>query len=312
MRIRRLAHNPIIHPQMDERIGCNINGPSLLRTPPWLPNALGDYYLYFAHHKGAFIRLAYAHRLDGAWQVHSPGTLALADSFFCTSPPPSSVLANLERQPTTESDEDRLTPHIASPDVHVDEQRHEIRMYYHGLLDDGSQRTRVAVSHDGLHFKARAEILSLPYLRVFHYDAYWYGLAMPGVLYRSRDGLADFERGPQIFGDNMRHAALQRSADTLRVFWTRVGDAPERILCSTVPLTGDWRQWQASSDTEVMRPEMPWEGAECAVEPSLRGAINNPVNQLRDPYVFEDPNGAVYLLYAVAGESGIAIATLDG
>jgi hypothetical protein len=31
------------------------------------------------------------------------------------------------------------------------------------------------------------------------------------------------------------------------------------------------------------------------------------VNQLRDPAIFED-NGRVYLLYAVAGESGIAIA----
>jgi hypothetical protein len=31
------------------------------------------------------------------------------------------------------------------------------------------------------------------------------------------------------------------------------------------------------------------------------------VNQLRDPAIFEE-NGRVYLLYAVAGESGIAIA----
>jgi len=30
-------------------------------------------------------------------------------------------------------------------------------------------------------------------------------------------------------------------------------------------------------------------------------------NQLRDPAIFEE-NGRVYLLYAVAGESGIAIA----
>jgi len=31
------------------------------------------------------------------------------------------------------------------------------------------------------------------------------------------------------------------------------------------------------------------------------------LNQLRDPTVYEE-NGRVYLLYAVAGESGIAIA----
>ena len=33
------------------------------------------------------------------------------------------------------------------------------------------------------------------------------------------------------------------------------------------------------------------------------------VNQLRDPAIFEE-NGEVYLLYAVAGESGIGIARL--
>jgi len=45
------------------------------------------------------------------------------------------------------------------------------------------------------------------------------------------------------------------------------------------------------------------------VEPSWRGAVNIPVNQLRDPAVFEE-NGRLFLLYAVQGESGIAIAEL--
>ncbi|MDH3450917.1 MAG: hypothetical protein OEN20_00750 [Gammaproteobacteria bacterium] len=312
MQVIRFDQNPIIRPQLDECIGTNINGPSLVRTPSWLPEPLGRYYLYFAHHKGRFIRLAYADQLAGPWRVHSPGTLALEQSFFCTSPPPRTVLANLGTQPTTESETDRLAPHIASPDVHIDEAAREIRMYYHGLRDDGSQRTRIAISSDGLHYTARAEILALPYLRAFHYDDNWYGLAMPGVLYRSRDGLTDFERGPQIFGDAMRHAALQRRGNTLRIFWTRVGDAPERILCSTMEFTPDWLQWQASPPAEVLRPETAWEGADLPVEASLRGAINGPVSQLRDPCVFEDSDGSAYLLYAVAGESGIAIASLDG
>jgi hypothetical protein len=267
--------------------------------------------LYFAHHKGSFIRLAYADRLNGPWRIHSPGTLTLAQSFFCTSSPPRSVLANLKSQPMAESETDRLTPHIASPDVHVDEERHEIRMYYHGLLDDGTQRTRVAVSADGLHFNARSAILSLPYLRAFFHAGYWFALAMPGVVYRSLDGLTGFERGPQIFGDDMRHAALQRCGDTMRIFWTQVGHAPERILCSTMDLTADWISWRASSPVEVLQPETIWEGVDLPVEPSVRGAINAPVNQLRDPCIFEDTDGSVYLLYAVAGESGIAIASLE-
>lgn len=38
MQLNRFADNPIITPAPDESIGANINGPSLLRVPGWLPN----------------------------------------------------------------------------------------------------------------------------------------------------------------------------------------------------------------------------------------------------------------------------------
>ena len=57
-----------------------------------------------------------------------------------------------------------------------------------------------------------------------------------------------------------------------------------------------------------MRPERSWEGAEAPLVPSIRSTAYGQVNQLRDPAVLEDDDGRVYLFYAVAGESGIAIA----
>ncbi len=105
MRATRIPDNPIIHAQTDDRIGCNINGPSLVRAPPWLPEPLGHYYLYFAHHKGSFIRLAYADRLNGPWHIHSPGTLMLEQTFFCTVPPPIEVL-----RPETVWERERIHP----------------------------------------------------------------------------------------------------------------------------------------------------------------------------------------------------------
>ncbi|MCH8102037.1 MAG: hypothetical protein IIB28_02630 [Chloroflexi bacterium] len=51
-------------------------------------------------------------------------------------------------------------------------------------------------------------------------------------------------------------------------------------------------------------------GAGEPLAPSARGIIEPPVNQLRDPCIFEDGD-ATYLLYAVAGERGIAIARLE-
>jgi hypothetical protein len=60
---------------------------------------------------------------------------------------------------------------------------------------------------------------------------------------------------------------------------------------------------------EVLRPERVWEGADAPLEPSVRSTAYGHVNQLRDPAIFEEADsGRVFLLYAVAGESGIAIA----
>jgi hypothetical protein len=66
-------------------------------------------------------------------------------------------------------------------------------------------------------------------------------------------------------------------------------------------------QWQASEPIEVLRPEQEWEGANAPLEPSIRSTAYGQVNQLRDPAIYiEDKR--VFLLYAIAGESGIALA----
>ena len=46
LRATRLMDEPIIYPDMDDRMGSNINGPSLIRVPAWIENPLGRYYLY--------------------------------------------------------------------------------------------------------------------------------------------------------------------------------------------------------------------------------------------------------------------------
>ena len=51
-------------------------------------------------------------------------------------------------------------------------------------------------------------------------------------------------------------------------------------------------------------------GADAPNEPSIRSTAYGQVNQLRDPANFTE-DGETYLLYAVAGESGIALARVD-
>lgn len=294
----RLTGNPIIRPDMlPGRDGENINGPSLIRVPKWVKNPLGRYYLYFAHHSGTYIRLAYADQLEGPWRIHAPGALSLSDVPACRG-------------------------HIASPDVIVDEAKREIRMYFHGpSRATRGQKSFVALSSDGLSFKARDEVLGLFYFRVFQHDGWWYAMAKGGVLYRSKDGLTSFERGPNVFpggelrtGDlnepGPRHVALSLADDGMWVYYSNIGDAPERILRARLNITPDWLQWRATASEEILRPELDWEGSTLPVKASKAGAVKGRENALRDPAIFVNSDGRRYLLYSVAGESGIAIAEL--
>src|SRR5215468_8444807 len=61
----------------------------------------------------------------------------------------------------------------------------------------------------------------------FKWKGAWYALAMPGVLYRSDDGLERFVEGPTLFTPNMRHSAVRVDGATLQVFYSIVGDDPE-------------------------------------------------------------------------------------
>ena len=98
----RFQDNSILTPQSSPSLCTNLNGPSLIHVPAWLERLLGRYYLYFAHHRGTFIRRAYADRLSGPWHVYEPGTPQLSEAPSCHD-------------------------HVASPEVHVDDVRKEIR-----------------------------------------------------------------------------------------------------------------------------------------------------------------------------------------
>ena len=99
--------------------------------------------------------------------------------------------------------------------------------------------------------------------------------------------------------------------EKLYIFYSRVGDAPERILYTSVDLNSDdWNKWTIGPSFELIKPEKNWEGFGLKISPSLRGEISFPVNQLRDPYVFKDKSGIFFLIYTAAGENSIGIVEL--
>ena len=202
----------------------------------------------------------------------------------------------------------------------------EIRMYFHGPVAPendsmtylkeqqpiaGHQRTFLAVSSDGINFTMKNNVvLGSSYFRVWQWQGDWYALGMPGILYRSQDGGLTFEVGKQVFSDDCRHTAVALNGNILKVYYSQVGDCPERIRMSTIQLDDDWQNWEATPPTEVIQPVETWEGVDEPLEPSIRGLATTPVNQLRDPAVFEE-EGHRYLLYSYAGEQGIALTQLS-
>lgn len=198
IRVHRFDINPLITREHfstaeDQLAGKNINGPSVIRTPDRLPNRLGSYYMYFAHHKGQSIRLAYADDLRGPWTLYKPDSGVLALSQGITLPGGAAG----------------MTGHIASPDVHIDEENKRIVMYFHGPLADGAgkkqgsiQKSFVAISGDGLDFDGRIQpaVLGDPYFRVFEWHGCRYAVSGQGKLWRAPKG-APFAAAPNPGAD---------------------------------------------------------------------------------------------------------------
>jgi hypothetical protein len=276
-------------PGLEGERGASINGPSLIRVPEWVQDPLGSYYLYFAHHHGRNIRLAFADRLQGPWAVHPHGVLSLED---------------------TAAEE-----HIASPDVHLDHDRQLVRLYFHGCEPGAPARqvSFLATSPDGLRFAASPQILAPFYLRVFQHEGCFYGVAKlgnrSGVLLRSPDGSTAFETGPTII-PRMRHAAVLTRGEAAWLFYSRIGDAPESLLTARLELDGEWTTWRPRGGAVVLAPERDFEGAGEPVAPSRPGRAHGRQRELRDPAIYVE-GGKVFLLYAVAGEQGIALAELE-
>jgi hypothetical protein len=311
----RFFENPIITPGMMGDANENINGPSLIKVPDWVSNKLGKYYLYFAHHEGQYIRLAYADNLHGPWKIYAPGVLNVKD---------------VKWEPD----------HVASPDVIVDEEKHEIRLYvhaptaghvlkhddprYHELVESTIQESFVSISRDGLNFQIQPDIIGRStgtsdrswYLRLWKWNGSYYALARGGrPLYRSKDGIhfetaahSPFDKSPEF--KKIRHVGLKLDGNVLTVFYSRIGDAPERIMMSKIVLGPNWEEWSATNPVDVLLPATGYEGAGLALKPSQVGMTGGRVRELRDPAIYCE-GGKVYLLYTVEGEYGIAMAELE-
>ena len=183
----------------------NINGPSVLRVPDWIPvderpHAQANYYLYFANHRGDSIRMAWADSIGGPWTLFNYGT-ATDQSLSGRVTPGDGVLdLNLGADATIDLGAVVIDNHIASPDVRLDEVNQRIVMYFHSpVIGPLDQTTFVATSKFGLNFNIAADggdvfpgethgvrevALGRSYFKMFEVDGRAFALANGGKLFR--------------------------------------------------------------------------------------------------------------------------------
>ena len=140
-------------------------------------------------------------------------------------------------------------------------------------------------------------------------------LARLGILSRASNPLETFALGPNPFREGsyagrVRHVALLRQGETMNVFFSGIGDAPEHIMMSTIDLRGDWSTWKASAPIDVLTPETSYECPDLPNLPSEAGEIEGRAKQMRDPAIFED-SGRKIVFYTICGEQGIAAAEIE-
>ena len=295
---------------------ANINGPSVLRMPHWATGKQAALHMYFGHHKGKSLRLAYADRLEGPWAMHPDPIISLADSLFePEDPAPDPTLPEPDWVGALGGD--YLYAHVASPDAHIDEPNRRIVMYYHGLLRNGDQQTRLATSADGLHFTPQAPLLGPPYFRATRLDGPDGGMIYlsmwEGRLGRMTSWEGPVELAPRIYdgdhlpphvsgrdpsrpgqsgGRQIRHGHIfaQEGAQggRLHLTFSRIGDAPERCLhCEVVP-ADDWADWRFGPVSDLLRPAPGWEGGDLPIRLSIMGTAWDRLHELRDPAMFTD------------------------
>lgn len=333
LKLERASEGMLIGPELFAEAGIaddgkNINGPSLIRIPASIPATRrahpdAQYYLYFAHHNGRYIRLAWAAKIAGPYTLFRPGVGVLS-----LNQPPAVPAGEPGNRLIAVSATSAVGGHIASPDMHFDARLGRFVMIFHGWSfhrtqtgeswrrDRSEQKSFVALSADGLDFSRELgpEVLERSYLRVFEWAGQRYASAFDGF-YRSRDPgnwFAPYERLPASFSAlaRARHTALRRNGNRLDVFYTETGEAPEHLRVARLELGPEPRDWRLREDQPLLVPEAAWEGGSLPVIPSLPGPAHRPENAFRDPAYFRDEDGCEYLLYSVQGERGIALARI--
>ncbi len=292
-----LIFDPKIIPKNQRKSICN---PCLIKTPTWFKNKLGKYYLYFADHKGKFIKLLYSDHLDKGWKFFNKKILQI----------------------NTKTKYDAFN-HIASPEVYINNNEKKIYMFTHSHSRSKiGQWTYLSLSKDGLSYISKFDQPLAPfYFRLFKYKKYYYGIVKGGDLWRSKNIDTKYTQCQNLLSKkksastlhnknrSIRHLGILREKENLYCVFSRIGDCPERIFYTKFHLSKNYSDWKFQKIKEILRPTFPYEGSNLKLKKSKPGDAPKAENALRDPYLFKNKN-KTYLIYCVKGEKNFALSEI--
>lgn len=329
--IARFAANPLITRAMVGMGGPDENGdgasiafPSIVKVPAWVAVPLGVYYLYFSHHHGSYIRMAYADDLAGPWTIYNPatvygtgGVMTMVELDAAVGGPPTPYPGG----------------HIASPEVWAEDGPMLFYMWFHASQQTWGHKSGFASSPDGLNWTIQGAgglgngvISNGIYMRHMLYSGQYFAICRSAAMVR----MGALPNGPQqqvhdqspfsdsIFpdppNDPPRHfSSPDLIGSTAWMYHSTIGDAPEHIYGSRIELTPPspgFNNWEIIAPYDLMFSEEDYEGVNEPITPSADGGSYSLVHQLRDPQIYREA-GTRYLLGAAGGENSIEIATIS-
>jgi len=300
IKIKRLGlvFDPNILPIAQRKSICN---PCLIKTPKWIKKKLGKYYLYFADHRGKFIKLLYSDHLDRGWKYLDKKIL------------------HLKSKPKLDA-----YNHIASPEIYVNKKEKQIYIFTHSHSRSKiGQWTYLSNSKDGINFSKKFNKPLAPfYLRFFYHKKYYYGIVKGADLWRSRNINIKFQQCQNLLtrkksktnlhnkNGSIRHLGILKKKNYLHCVFSKIGDKPERIYYTKIHLSKNYLNWKFQKIKEILRPTFPYEGSKLKLKKSKAGDAPRGENALRDPYLFVDGK-KTYLIYCVKGEKNFALCEID-
>lgn len=273
----------IITPDMfsNKMDGLNINGPCLIKVPNFIKNPIGKYYLYFGHHCGQHIRLAYSDNIEHGYKIFEGGVLNISQIYGYD--------------------------HLSSPEIIVNHETSEIELYYHCPYKHNKidpQSTFCARSNDGINFVSDKNMcFPYPYYRQFKHNNNIIGLAMEKIQNESHTVVFYNNKTKKILKMS-RHVSMFILNNTIYLLYSTVGNTPEHIQICQLLIHED--NCYTVNESSLFFPTLEYETSGKKPTQSKYG-MSNGICELRDPYAYiEDTD--IYILYTVGGEKGIAIA----